>query len=221
MAQPIYKFFMARFSEAWYQLSEEEQNSLVAKFDEFGRVGCQVSQPVFRTARAYLQRINMRLSPRVAVALCLSGLLCGCSTTQELLTKVQNVAAVVFNNPSVGAYRATPQQVRLADQRATDTFDQLSLQDRDAFKKSETRYLAVRTSDPTPTQRAEIRRNMKKPGSKYFGATKAPGRIYCVMIWDTQSREIVGTDCYAVLDLPTPGTLVRLDTFTAQYVGDF
>ena len=34
MAEPIYKVFMARFSEAWYQLSEEERKSLVAKFDE-------------------------------------------------------------------------------------------------------------------------------------------------------------------------------------------
>ena len=34
MAQPIYKIFMARFSEAWYQLSEEERKGLVAKFDE-------------------------------------------------------------------------------------------------------------------------------------------------------------------------------------------
>ena len=34
MAQPIYKVFMARFSEAWYQLSEEERKGLVAKFDE-------------------------------------------------------------------------------------------------------------------------------------------------------------------------------------------
>ena len=34
MAQPIYKFFMARFSEAWYQLSKEEQNSFEAKLDE-------------------------------------------------------------------------------------------------------------------------------------------------------------------------------------------
>jgi hypothetical protein len=34
MAQPIYKFFMARFSEAWYQLSEEEQKSFEAKLDE-------------------------------------------------------------------------------------------------------------------------------------------------------------------------------------------
>jgi len=30
MAQPIYKLFMGRFLEAWYQLSQEEQNSLVA-----------------------------------------------------------------------------------------------------------------------------------------------------------------------------------------------
>jgi predicted ATP-grasp superfamily ATP-dependent carboligase len=34
MSKPIYKFFMARFSQAWYQLSEEEQNSLTAKLNE-------------------------------------------------------------------------------------------------------------------------------------------------------------------------------------------
>ena len=34
MAQPIYKLFMGRFLEAWYQLSEQEQNSLVAKLNE-------------------------------------------------------------------------------------------------------------------------------------------------------------------------------------------
>jgi hypothetical protein len=34
MAEPIYKLFMGRFLEAWYQLSQEEQNSLVAKLNE-------------------------------------------------------------------------------------------------------------------------------------------------------------------------------------------
>lgn len=34
MAGPIYKLFMARPTEAWYQLSEEEQNSLMAKNEE-------------------------------------------------------------------------------------------------------------------------------------------------------------------------------------------
>ena len=34
MAEPIYKLFMGRFSEAWYQLSKEDQNNLIAKLNE-------------------------------------------------------------------------------------------------------------------------------------------------------------------------------------------
>ncbi len=49
----------------------------------------------------------------------------------------------------------------------------------------------------------------------------APEKVYCVMIWDTQSGEIVGNDCYAVLKLPVAGELARFDTYTAQYVGSF
>jgi hypothetical protein len=33
VAESIYKFFMAKMLEPWYQLSKEEQNSLVAKLD--------------------------------------------------------------------------------------------------------------------------------------------------------------------------------------------
>ena len=33
MAKPIYKMFMGRFTEAWYQLSAEEQRSLLQKID--------------------------------------------------------------------------------------------------------------------------------------------------------------------------------------------
>jgi hypothetical protein len=33
MAEPIYKLFMGRFLEAWYQLSKEEQKGLIAKLD--------------------------------------------------------------------------------------------------------------------------------------------------------------------------------------------
>ena len=32
-AQPIYKVFMGRFLEAWYQLSKEEQINLIAKLN--------------------------------------------------------------------------------------------------------------------------------------------------------------------------------------------
>jgi hypothetical protein len=34
MAGPVYKLWMCKVTEAWYQLSEEEQNSIMAKSDE-------------------------------------------------------------------------------------------------------------------------------------------------------------------------------------------
>ena len=34
MSEPIYKFFMGRFLPDWYQLSKEEQDSLLAKVHE-------------------------------------------------------------------------------------------------------------------------------------------------------------------------------------------
>ena len=45
MAEPIYKFFMGRFLEPWYQLSKEEQDSLQAKLrDAKKKFGC--TQPI-------------------------------------------------------------------------------------------------------------------------------------------------------------------------------
>jgi hypothetical protein len=34
MAGPIYKFFRGQFTEAWHQLSQEEQDSLLTKVNE-------------------------------------------------------------------------------------------------------------------------------------------------------------------------------------------
>ena len=34
MSEPIYKFFRGKFLPDWYQLSKEEQRSLLAKLDE-------------------------------------------------------------------------------------------------------------------------------------------------------------------------------------------
>ena len=34
MSEPIYKFFTGRFQPDWYQLSKEEQESLIGKLHE-------------------------------------------------------------------------------------------------------------------------------------------------------------------------------------------
>ena len=40
MAKPIYKLFIAKRLDPWYQLSKEEQSSLIAKLDDaFEKVG--------------------------------------------------------------------------------------------------------------------------------------------------------------------------------------
>jgi hypothetical protein len=156
----------------------------------------------------------MKSLPHLCAILWLLSFLAGCETTRRFFAAVNNLA--------VGVYKATPQQAQVADQRATAIFEKFSVQEKMALKETGTRYLAVRTSDPTPAQWTEIRKDMQKPSSRYFGGgAKAPSKVYCVMIWDTQSRQIVGTDCYDVLKLPPAGELARFDTYTAQYVGTF
>ena len=142
-------------------------------------------------------------------------LLSGCATAGKLLSLV--------NNWAVGAYRATARQIQVADQRASTLFDRMPASKKQALKDEGVRYLAVRTDDPNPEQMKEIRRNMSKPSGGYGATTTsaAPKKVYCVMIWDTQTREVVGTDCYAVLKLPPPDEPARFDTYTAQYVGTF
>jgi hypothetical protein len=45
MSESIYKFFMGRFLEPWYQLSKEEQDNLIAKLDDAKKkFGC--TQPI-------------------------------------------------------------------------------------------------------------------------------------------------------------------------------
>ncbi|HEY5742720.1 MAG TPA: hypothetical protein VIS99_09275 [Terrimicrobiaceae bacterium] len=155
----------------------------------------------------------MKPLTHLCAVLWITSLLCGCETTQKFFATIKNFAA--------GDYKATPEQTRLAHQRASTAYKHFSPQEKKTLADSGTRYLAVRTADPTPAQRAEIRADMEKPDSLYSVGAKAPSTIYCVMIWDTQSQQIVGSDCYAVLKLPQPGEVARFDTYTAQYVGNF
>jgi len=120
---------------------------------------------------------------------------------------------------AVGIYQATARQIQVADQRGARFFNQLIPGRKKELSASGSRYLAVRTEDPTPAQWTQIRNEMRKPASKYQAGAAAPSKVYCVMIWDTETRQIVGTDCYAVTGLPAEGQVARFDAYTAQYVG--
>ena len=138
----------------------------------------------------------MRLIRFFGLVVWLSLFLCACETTRRLWA--------TLNDFAVGIYKATSHQTGLADQRATAAFARFSAEGKSSLQRSGVRYLAVRTADPTPAQWTGDPQRHAEAHVRYSGPRKVPGKIYCVMIWDTQSQEIVGTDCYAVLSFHQP-----------------
>ena len=47
----------------------------------------------------------------------------------------------------------------------------------------------------------------------------APGTKKAVMIWDTQSEELVGNSVYDVQNVPAIGSTAKFENYSAQYVG--
>ena len=148
---------------------------------------------------------------RITIAFLVALAFAGCETTQKVLT--------TLHNWSLGSYRATPQQIAISENRAAKAYEALPEQKKTEMKDSGPRYLAVRTADPTPQQMAEIKKEVKKPGGRYSSGGKMPSKIYCVMIWDTYSKQIVGNDCYATSKLPDPMEIAKFETYTAIFVG--
>src|SRR5262249_54034575 len=46
-----------------------------------------------------------------------------------------------------------------------------------------------------------------------------PDRIHCLMVFDTQSKEFVGSGCYVASALPGTGQLVQFESVTAEFCG--
>ena len=66
------------------------------------------------------------------------------------------------------------------------------------MKARKTRYIAVDTEKNEQT---------------------APEAKKSVMIWDTQSQEVVGNNVYDVKSPPAVGSTAKFDTYSAEYVG--
>jgi hypothetical protein len=43
--------------------------------------------------------------------------------------------------------------------------------------------------------------------------------VYCVNIFDTRTKKLVGLEGYAVVDLPRRGSTARFGTYSARYIG--
>lgn len=105
---------------------------------------------------------------------------------------------------AAGAYiiskqQATERQRKVAEQRAKLYMARLEKQQQEqaaARKAKKPRYIAVQTEKTEKTQ----------------------GKA-AVMVFDTQSNQIVGNSVYDMKSTPQVGETTKFDTYTAQYVG--
>ena len=75
------------------------------------------------------------------------------------------------------------------------------------------RYISVETLRPTKKQLEDFTR--KQPPSRRV----EPARLRCLMVFDTQNREFVGSGCYVVSSEPSAGEVAQFETVSAEFVG--
>jgi hypothetical protein len=77
------------------------------------------------------------------------------------------------------------------------------------------RYVSVETLRPTKAQSEDYVK--KRAQSK--AQTADPAQLHCLMVFDTQAKQFVGSGCYVVESLPTPGTVTKFESASAEFVG--
>jgi hypothetical protein len=75
------------------------------------------------------------------------------------------------------------------------------------------RYISVETLRPTKKQVEDFVK--KQPPTRHV----EPGKLRCLMVFDTQTREFVGSGCYVVTTAPRSGEVTQFEAVSAEFVG--
>lgn len=119
----------------------------------------------------------------------------GASTGQSLAIGAVTGVVVAATVYIIAKHQATERQRVVAEERARIAAARIERQ-ASTKKKRKSRYIAVDTE-----------RDSKSTGKK------------SVMIFDTESKEIVGNNVYDVQTPPSKGEVAKFDTYSAEYVG--
>jgi hypothetical protein len=118
----------------------------------------------------------------------------GASNSQAVAIGLATAAVVGVTAYVIAKHQATERQRRIAEERARLAYQNAPPPRKAQYRKS--RYIAVDTV-----------REKESSGAK------------SVMIYDTQTDQVVGNDVYDVKQSPKEGTISRFDTYSAEYVG--
>jgi hypothetical protein len=134
----------------------------------------------------------------------------GMSTAESIATGAAVGAVVAVTTYIIAKHQATARQRQVAEQRARAAYARMERQ-RVADERR-----AAQTSGSKPKAK-------KKPRYIAVDTTKdertSPKAKKSVMIWDTQSQEIVGNNVYDVQNTPAVGSTAKFETYSAEYVG--
>lgn len=122
----------------------------------------------------------------------------GAGTGESVAIGAATGAAIAVVTYIIAKHQATERQHRIAEERAQRAFARMSAERKTKMKARKTRYIAVDTEKDQHTS-AEAKKS--------------------VMIWDTQSQEVVGNNVYDVKSPPAVGSTAKFDTYSAEYVG--
>lgn len=122
----------------------------------------------------------------------------GMSTGESIATGVAAGAVIAVTTYIVAKRQASERQRRVAEERAQRAYAEMSAQRKAEMKSKKVRYIAV---DTEKDERS------------------SPQAKKSVMIWDTQSQEIVGNNVYDVQRPPSVGSTAKFETYSAEYVG--
>ena len=84
------------------------------------------------------------------------------------------------------------------------------------------RYISVETLRPTKKQVDDYTKKREKAGleaSELSVHRVEPSQLHCLMVFDTQTREFVGSGCYVVDTAPLAGEVAQFETMSAEFVG--
>ena len=118
----------------------------------------------------------------------------------------------------IAKHQASERQRQVAVQRAKAAYTKLA-----ARQKAQTHTAPAKPAGSG--QIADIRKPHPYRLPRYIAVDTekntqdVPGTKKAIMIWDTETQEIVGNNVYDVATPPPVGTSSRFETFSAEYVG--
>lgn len=160
----------------------------------------------------------------------------GTVSAESQATGASSGAIVTATINVIQKHQATEKQRRIAAQRARAAMQKLrARQEREAVaaaKAQKPKPAPARKMGEPPPRTAVTAREVdvtqpapKKKLPRYIAIDTvkdertSPQAAKAVMIFDTQTQEIVGNNVYDVRSTPPVGGTARFETFTAEYVG--